>query len=262
MRSLLVVATLLLSPLGATEAQVSVGIDIGLHVPVYPELVLVPGYPVYYDRTASTNYFFHDGLYWVFQDDSWYASSWYDGPWHWVGPEAVPVFLLRVPVRYYRRPPAYFHGWRGDAPPRWGQHWGRGWERRRGGWDRWDRHAAPRPAPLPAYQRHYAGDRYPREVERQHALRAEHDRYRPRDAMTRRHLQPARATPAPRHDRGPQAHGDGRVPQDRDRAYRPDRQEHPRADPPASGERGRGHQAESRRQDRDGRDGERGPQHR
>lgn len=58
-------------------------------------------------------------------------------------PYSVPVYILRVPVRYYRYPPPTFRGWRSDAPPHWGDYWGRNWERRRDGWDAWDRRAAP-----------------------------------------------------------------------------------------------------------------------
>ena len=196
MRYLLVVSSLLLGSVTSAQAQVSVGIgiglpaiDIGINVPVYPELVQVPGYPVYYDPRANSNYFFYDGVYWVYQGDNWYSSSWYNGPWQVVGPEYVPLFVLRVPVRYYRQPPAYFRGWRADAPPRWGQHWGHDWERRRGGWDRWDRRSAPRAAPLPVYQRSYSGDRYPRAPEQQHSIRSEQYRYRPREAVTRQHFE-------------------------------------------------------------------------
>ena len=78
-----------------------------------------------------------------------------------VGPEAVPLYVLRVPVRYYRRPPVYFNAWYGDAPPRWGEHWGRGWEDHHRGWDRWNRAAVPAPAPLPVYQRQYTGQPIP-----------------------------------------------------------------------------------------------------
>jgi hypothetical protein len=169
----------------------------------------VPGHPVYYDPRASSNYFFYDGAYWVFHGDNWYVSSWYDGPWNLVAPEYVPVYVLRVPVRYYRRPPAYFRAWQAGAPPRWGERWGRDWERRRAGWDRWDRRYAPRAAPLPVYQRHYSGDRYPRTLDRQYSIRSEHYRYRPREAVTREHFEKrgnrvARPEP-PRHrdrDRG------------------------------------------------------------
>ena len=130
MRYLLVALSLAMGSVTSADAQVSVGIgvDIGINVATYPRLVLVPGYPVYYDPRASSNFFFYDGLYWVFQGDDWYASSWYNGPWQPVAREQVPVYVLRVPVRYYRQPPVYFRGWRADAPPRWGEHWGRGWE--------------------------------------------------------------------------------------------------------------------------------------
>ena len=148
-------------------AQVSInfggpGVHIGINLPVYPTLQRVPGYPVYYAPDASNNYFFYDGLYWVYADDDWYSSDWYNGPWYQVAPIYVPVYVLRIPVRYYRRPPPYFGGWERTAPPRWGQHWGRDWEQSRAGWDRWNRGAAPAPAPLPTYQRKYSGDRYPR----------------------------------------------------------------------------------------------------
>ena len=191
MRSMLVALTLL-APIASAQAQVSFqvqapGLSIGLNVPTYPELVQVPGYPVYYDPRADANYFFYDGRYWVYQQDRWYSSAWYNGPWQFVAPEVVPAFVLRVPIRYYRRPPAYFRGWRADAPPRWGDHWGRGWEHRRAGWDRWDRRAVPPPAPLPIYQRQYAGDRYPHAWDRQQAIRAEHAAERSRRQESRGH---------------------------------------------------------------------------
>jgi hypothetical protein len=193
MRYLLVASWVLLSPLTSAVAQVSIGIglpnvSIGINLPVYPRLVVVPGYPVYYAPGVDANFFFYDGMYWVYQDDNWYASSWYNGPWAVVAPEAVPVYVLRVPVRYYRQPPAYFGGWRPDAPPRWGEHWGPGWEGRHRGWDRWDRRAAPPPAPLPGYQRRYSGNRYP-QVEQQAALHGQYYGYRPRDAAVRQAYQ-------------------------------------------------------------------------
>ena len=206
---------MLLCSITSVAAQVSVGIglpgvSIGINLPVYPELVPVPGYPVYYAPQVSSNYFFYDGMYWVYQRDNWYASSWYNGPWGLVVPEAVPLFVLRVPVRYYRRPPAYFRGWHSDAPPRWGEHWGNSWEQRRSGWDMWDRGAVPAPAPLPVYQRQYSGNRYPR-VEQQQVLQTQNYRYQPQDAVVRQHYQaqPVQSAPAP----SPQARQS--VPQER-----------------------------------------------
>lgn len=187
----LMVLSMLLCSVTSATAQVSIGIglpnvSIGINLPLYPELVPVPGYPVYYAPQMDDNYFFYDGMYWVYQDDAWYASSWYNGPWWFVEPEVVPAFILRIPVRYYRQPPVYFRGWQTNAPPRWGQHWGHGWEQRRRGWDRWKRNSAPARAPLPVYQRQYSGDRYPR-VEQQHAIRNQSYRYQPRDKMVRQH---------------------------------------------------------------------------
>ena len=191
MRYILIALSMLPFLVTPARAQISVGIgmpgiDIGINVPVYPNLVPVPGYPVYYDPRADSNYFFYDGMYWVYREDNWYASDWYNGPWRSVGPEDVPLFVLRVPVWYYRQPPAYFHGWVGDAAPRWGEHWGRGWEARRAGWDHWDRRSAPRAAPLPAYQARYSGDRYPREMDQQRSIRTENYHYQPRAAVTQR----------------------------------------------------------------------------
>lgn len=177
-----------------SSAQSNVGVrlpnvSIGINLPTYPELVVVPGYPVYYAPRLNTNFFFYDGMYWIYQDDNWYASTWYNGPWDIVDPELVPVFILRVPVRYYRQPPAYFYGWWPDLAPRWGEHWGRDWEQHRNGWDGWTRGTAPSPAPLPAYQRQYIKDRYPQRVEQQQELQQQNYRYRPHDPIVRQRYQ-------------------------------------------------------------------------
>lgn len=160
------------------------GVSLGINLPLFPRLVRVPGYPVYYAPQLDANFFFYDGLYWVYEGDNWYSSTWYNGPWDAIGPERVPLFVLRIPVRYYRAPPAYFRGWRDDAPPRWGQQWGDDWEQRHRGWNRWNRTAAPKPAPLPVYQRPYAGERYP-EREQQQDMHHRNYRYHPRDPVVR-----------------------------------------------------------------------------
>jgi hypothetical protein len=189
---LILVASILLFPVGSAQAQVSIGIgintpgiSIGINMPGYPRLVRVPGYPVYYDPHVDANYFFYDGLYWVFYSDNWYVSSWYNGPWQLVGPYEVPLFILRIPVRYYRRPPAYFHGWPSNSPPRWDKHWGREWTKHHKDWDRWDRRTAPAPAPLPRYQKKYSGKRYPDVREQQRPIRTKRYNYKPREPLTR-----------------------------------------------------------------------------
>jgi hypothetical protein len=236
MRYLIIALSMLLCPLISAHAQISVGIgfpgvNIGINVSAYPDLVLVPGYPVYYDPRADSNYFFYDGLYWVYGADNWYASSWYNGPWQLIEPENVPLPLLWVPVRYYRQPPVYFRGWGADAPPHWGEHWGRDWEARRSGWDRWDRRSAPPAAPLPDYQRQYSGDRYPHAVEQQRSIQSENYRYHPREAVAQRQFQPQRR---PDRTRGAQAPAEQRsstqqqrLPQDHQRQPPPEQSAQP-----------------------------------
>lgn len=267
MRHLLLTLPLLVGLSLPAAAQVSVGIgiempglSIGINMPAYPQLQRVPGYPVYYAPQASANYFFYDGVYWVFQEDDWYASSWYNGPWRRVGREAVPLYVLRVPVRYYRQPPGFFRGWRDDAPPRWGEHWGRDWERSRPNWDRWDRRQAPAPAPLPTYQQKYPESRYPHGDAQRH-IRGEQYRYQPREPVVRqqflppvqRPMNPPMRTAEPPRDRArPEA------PRERAPEAAPQRQA-PRAAPPPQREpdRGRGDDRRDNKPDNKGNRGDR-----
>lgn len=177
----------------SAAAQVSIGIgtpnlSIGIDLPALPDLVPVPGYPVYYAPQVNTNYFFYDGMYWVFQNDNWYASSWYNGPWGLVDPGAVPLFILRIPVSFYRQPPGFFRGWRADAPPHWGEHWGNAWQQSHKGWNSWKRGSGPAAAPLPAYQRQYAKDKYPQGAQ-QHTLHSQQYHYQPKEPVVRQHYQ-------------------------------------------------------------------------
>jgi hypothetical protein len=128
-----------------------------------------------------------------------------------VAPEVVPVFVLRIPVRYYRHPPVNWGRWRSDAPPRWGEHWGREWEQRRSGWDRWDRRFVPAAAPLPRYQERYSRERYPK-PEEQVALHRQHYQHRPQDPVVRQHYQQHgwQGAPAPSQRGQEQESGQGR----------------------------------------------------
>ena len=189
MRFAPVLVSLLVS--AAAEAATSINIFIGeptqriaIENPVYPELVRVPNYPVYYAPRARSNIFFYDGLYWAYHDDRWYASTWYNGPWGLVDPVSVPSYVLRVPVRYYRDPPAYFKSWAVDAPPRWDVHWGSSWSQQRTGWSEWNRSSVPAPAPLPVYQREYTRDRYP-DVQQQLVLQNQRYTYTPRETAVK-----------------------------------------------------------------------------
>ncbi len=246
MRNGLIVLGMLICSITSAVAQVSVGIgvpgiSIGINLPVYPQMVLVPGYPVYYAPRVNANLFFYDGMYWVYEQDSWYASTWYNGPWALVGPEAVPLFILRVPVRYYRQPPPYFRGWRSNEPPRWGEHWGNDWEQHRSGWDNWNRRSVPRAAPLPAYQRQYSGSRYPRVEQQQQQVQNRNYRYQPRDAVVQQHYRaqglqaappPSRRQAAPAAPRARPTQGAGRAVQRPPGANAPAQPNGPTARPP------------------------------
>lgn len=228
MRTRLIVLSMMLCFALPATPQVSFSIgfqtaNIGISLSTYPNLVRVPGYPVYYAPGLDSNYFFYDGMYWVFDGDRWYSSSWYNGPWIVVDPEFIPVYVLRIPVRYYRRPPPYFGGWQANSPPRWGNHWGHDWAQRRSGWDRWNRRSAPAPAPLPTYQRKYSGERYP-SAEQQPVLHERNYRYRPHDPLVRQY---SRAAADNRPDRAP--HGRPEFPERR--GFQP--QGAPQSRPPA-----------------------------
>lgn len=218
-----------ISPLAVGQVRIEGGIalpglSIGIDIPAYPEFVPIPGYPVYYAPGLRANLFFYDGLYWVLSGGNWYYSSWYDGPWYLAQPVLVPDFILRIPILYYRSPPAYFLGWDRRAPPHWGEHWGLAWRQRRSNWDRWDRRAVPPRAPLPTYQRRYPRSRYPN-VERQRTLENSYYPYRPREPEDRSRLRQAPQSPR---DRAPQPNR--RIPENRRPGASPEsRQVPPRA---------------------------------
>ena len=129
-----VTAALLVLVLSAPAAA-QVHVDIGIHLPAPPRLVIVPQLPeIRYAPAEDTNLFFYNAQYWVFVNGAWYVSHGYQGPWIVVGPQFIPRPLLHVPVRYYRVPPGHWRAWKHDAPPRWGHDWGREWASRRG-WD-------------------------------------------------------------------------------------------------------------------------------
>ena len=131
-----IVALLALILAGPADAQVHV--DIGIHLPAPPPLVIVPGLPtVHYAPDAPVNLFFYGGQYWVF-NGGWYVSRTHDGPWILVDPRFVPRPVLSVPVRYYHVPPGHWRQWQPQAPPRWGHEWGREWADKRSWKDRDD----------------------------------------------------------------------------------------------------------------------------
>ena len=95
-------------------------VDIGIHLPRPPRLVVVPEVRlVQYVPTGDANLFFYSGRYWAFANGSWHSSRGYNGPWSVVGRNAVPQSLLLVPVNYYRARPGNWSQWQRQHPPRW-----------------------------------------------------------------------------------------------------------------------------------------------
>ena len=111
----------------ALPAQAQIRIDVGIHLPGPPPLVVVPGAPVYYAPSAQANVFFYGDQYWIFHSGGWHVGPTWSGPWVVIAPVHVPAPILRVPVRYYKVPPGHWKAWRHDAPPRWEAHYGREW---------------------------------------------------------------------------------------------------------------------------------------
>src|SRR3989442_14978972 len=92
-----IVALLTLILSGPADAQVHV--DIGIHLPAPPQLVVVPGAPaVRYAPAAPANFFFYGGPYWGFTDGGWDGSRGHDGPWVHGAPQFRPRSALRGPV--------------------------------------------------------------------------------------------------------------------------------------------------------------------
>ena len=103
----------------ATAVQAHVGVDIGIHLPGPPSLVVIPQTPVAYAPAVPANLFFYGGQYYVFTHNVWYTGPTYHGPWAVIAPAYVPPPILGVPVRYYRVAPPGWKHWRREAPPRW-----------------------------------------------------------------------------------------------------------------------------------------------
>jgi hypothetical protein len=125
-----VIAALFAPLVAPADAQVHV--DIGIHFPSPPQLVVVPEVrAVRYVPTPSANLFFYGSQYWAFADGGWYTSRGYNGPWVVVAPTVVPRSVLLVPVNYYRAPPGHWKQWQKQRPPHWGNEWGREWAEKR-----------------------------------------------------------------------------------------------------------------------------------
>lgn len=108
-----IVSGLAMWVLGAAPAaadSVSIGVStpdvsFSLNVGSRPQLVAVPGLPVYHAPSVQHNYFFYSGHYYVLHNGVWLSSVQYNGPW--VVVHQVPQPVLAVPVTYYKIPPGH-----------------------------------------------------------------------------------------------------------------------------------------------------------
>ena len=129
----------------AAPAHAQVHVDIGIHLPAPPQLVIVPQVPeVRYVSApaAPVNLFVYGEQYWAFANGGWHASTGYNGPWVVVGPQFVPRPVLMVPVQYYHVPPGHWNKWERKQAPRWREDWGPEWADKRG-WKDDDRDGHP-----------------------------------------------------------------------------------------------------------------------
>jgi hypothetical protein len=125
-------AAAVLTLLLALPAHAQIHVDIGIHLPAPPRLVIVPEVrAVQYVPTVNANLFFYGNQYWAFHGGSWHVSSGHAGPWIVVAPQVVPRPVLMVPVEYYRVPPGHWKSWHKKKAPRWHDDWGHEWAEKR-----------------------------------------------------------------------------------------------------------------------------------
>lgn len=98
--------------IGVRTDSVSLGINIGGP----PQLVYVPGTPVYQAPSLPYNYFAYGGRYYLFHNGAWLSAVYYNGPWTVIALERVPRPILAVPVPYYKAPPGHWKKTHGPPP--------------------------------------------------------------------------------------------------------------------------------------------------
>ena len=111
-------------PAVAVAENVSIGVNRGVPPPpappmvfaAPPQLVVIPGSPVYYAPRASVNFFFYSGRYYTFHDGAWFSAKQHNGPWAFTKPALVPAPVLEVPVAYYKVPPGQAQKMGGPPP--------------------------------------------------------------------------------------------------------------------------------------------------
>lgn len=98
--------------IGVQTDSVSLGINIGGP----PQVVVVPGTPVYHAPSVPYNYFVYHHRYYLFHEGMWLSAGQYNGPWTVIAQERVPQPILVVPVNYYKAPPGHWKEKHGPPP--------------------------------------------------------------------------------------------------------------------------------------------------
>ncbi|HEX5032225.1 MAG TPA: hypothetical protein VFX78_12305 [Candidatus Eisenbacteria bacterium] len=123
-----------------SEAAVSVGVSfhvgdpyrgLSLHFQSAPDLALIPASSVYYVRNYDRDLYRYGRSWYYVEDNCWYQSSSYNGPFVRIAVSSVPRPIYNVPTRYRR-------AWGGPPShaPAYGYHRNQGQDRNDNGWNR------------------------------------------------------------------------------------------------------------------------------
>jgi len=105
------------------DVNVNIGIPFpGFHVEAAPEMVMVPGAPVYFAPRVSVDLFFFDGFWFTRDHDHWYRGHDYRGPWKEVNARYVPPPVHRVRSDYRARYAREKHIPYGQLKKHWREH--------------------------------------------------------------------------------------------------------------------------------------------
>lgn len=118
---MIALATLLVSAAmpARSEAAVSVGVSLhvgdpyrglSLHFRSNPDMALIPATQVYYTRNYDHDLYRYGRSWYYVEDDCWYQSSSYNGPFVQIDVSSVPRQIYTVPTSYRRAwggPPAH-----------------------------------------------------------------------------------------------------------------------------------------------------------
>ncbi|HTK69640.1 MAG TPA: hypothetical protein VL857_07520 [Candidatus Eisenbacteria bacterium] len=94
-----------------SEAAVSVGVSLhvgdpyrglSLHFSSAPRLALIPASQVYYVPSYDRDLYRYGNAWYTTQDDCWYQSSSYNGPFVQIDVSSVPRPIWNIPNRYRR----------------------------------------------------------------------------------------------------------------------------------------------------------------